>query len=82
MQELVRAVREVRNRYSVDPKTPLDVSVRCRAAVAADFRALAPFITQLAGVGTLDVRPGRRQAAPGRQRTCTPTSRRTCRWPG
>jgi valyl-tRNA synthetase len=27
MQELVRAVREVRNRYTVDPKTSLDVAV-------------------------------------------------------
>ena len=41
MQELVRAVREVRNRYMVDPKTPLDVFVRCRAAVAARLRAAA-----------------------------------------
>ena len=29
MQELVRIVREVRNRYSVDGKTQLDVYVRC-----------------------------------------------------
>ncbi len=29
MQELVRIVRDVRNRYSVDAKTPLDVFVRC-----------------------------------------------------
>ena len=28
MQELVRAVREVRNRYMIDAKTPLDVFVR------------------------------------------------------
>jgi valyl-tRNA synthetase len=28
MQDLVRAVREVRNRYTIDPKTALDVSVR------------------------------------------------------
>jgi valyl-tRNA synthetase len=58
MQELVRAVREVRNRYMVDPKTPLDVFVRCAAAVAEDFRALTPFITSLAGVGRLECGPG------------------------
>jgi valyl-tRNA synthetase len=57
MQDLVRAVREVRNRYRVDPKTGLDVFVRCGAAVAADFRTLAPFITMLAGVGRLECGP-------------------------
>jgi valyl-tRNA synthetase len=55
MQELVRAVREVRNRYNVEPRTPLDVQVRCGPEVASDFRALAPFIAQLAGVGHLEV---------------------------
>jgi valyl-tRNA synthetase len=54
MQDLVRAVREVRNRYSVDATKPLDVFVRSGAAVAADFQALAPFIRMLAGVGTLE----------------------------
>jgi valyl-tRNA synthetase len=57
MQELVRGVREVRNRYQIDARTPLDVSVRCSGAVAADFRSLAPFITLLAGVGKLDSGP-------------------------
>jgi valyl-tRNA synthetase len=51
MQDLVRAVREIRNRYQVDPRTPLDVSIRCSAHVAADFQALAQFIITLAGVG-------------------------------
>jgi valyl-tRNA synthetase len=54
MQELVRAVREVRNRYNVDPKTNLDAFVRSGDAVAEDFRTLAPFITQLAGVAKLE----------------------------
>ena len=54
MQELVRAVREVRNRYTIDAKTTLEVSVRCSPAVAEDFGLLAPFITMLAGVGKLD----------------------------
>jgi valyl-tRNA synthetase len=49
----VRSVREVRNRYNVEPRTPLDLFVRCSAAVSDDFRALAPFITQLAGVGQM-----------------------------
>jgi valyl-tRNA synthetase len=54
MQDLVRAVREVRNRYSIDNRTPLDVFIRCDGEVADDFRQLAPFITLLAGVGKLE----------------------------
>jgi valyl-tRNA synthetase len=57
MQELVRVVREVRNRYTIDSRTPLDVTVRCGEAVAADFRALARFIEALAGVGKLECGP-------------------------
>jgi valyl-tRNA synthetase len=55
MQDLVRAVREARNRYNIDPRTPLDVAVRCAGAVADDFRQLEAFIRQLASVGTLTV---------------------------
>jgi valyl-tRNA synthetase len=58
MQELVRIVRDVRNRYSVDGRTPLNVFVRAAEPVAADFRALQPFITLLGGVGTLEAGPG------------------------
>jgi valyl-tRNA synthetase len=57
MQELVRGVREVRNRYQIDARTPLDVSVRCSGTVAADFRSLSPFIALLAGVNKLDCGP-------------------------
>jgi valyl-tRNA synthetase len=57
MQELVRAVREVRSRYTIDPKTAVDVSVRGAAAVAEDFGTLAPFIRMLAGVGRLECGP-------------------------
>jgi valyl-tRNA synthetase len=57
MQELVRVVREVRNRYQIDARTPLDVSVRCSEATAEDLRALAPFITSLACVGRLECGP-------------------------
>jgi valyl-tRNA synthetase len=57
MQELVRAVREVRNRYMVDARTPLDVFVRCNASAAGDFQALKSFITLLAGVGRLECGP-------------------------
>lgn len=58
MQELVRAVREVRNRYpNISPATKLDVFVRCTETVAADFHLLEPFILTLAGVGELHCGP-------------------------
>jgi valyl-tRNA synthetase len=57
MQKLVRAVREVRNHYTVDPKRNLDVFVKCGDALAGDFRQLAPFITMLAGIGRLELGP-------------------------
>jgi len=53
MQELVRSVREVRNRYNIEPKTPLDVFVRCSNLVTGEFAKLKAFIVQLAGVGNL-----------------------------
>jgi valyl-tRNA synthetase len=57
MQELVRIVRDVRSRYNIDSRTPLTVTVRCAEAIANDFRTLAPFITSLAGVGSLTCGP-------------------------
>ena len=57
MQELVRSVREVRNRYNIEPKTPLETFVRCNVGVAGDFGTLAPFIIQLAGIGKLESGP-------------------------
>jgi valyl-tRNA synthetase len=57
MQELIRVVREVRNRYNVDQKTPLDTFVRCSETIAEDFRTLTPFIRALAGVGRLECGP-------------------------
>lgn len=57
MQQLVRGVREIRNRYQVDDKTKLEVRVKCPEAVAADFNALAAFIGPLAGIATLTAGP-------------------------
>jgi valyl-tRNA synthetase len=57
MQELVRGVREIRNRYQVDDKTRLDVAVKCSPEVAADFNALAAFIGPLAGIANLTSGP-------------------------
>lgn len=57
MQELVRGVREVRNRYQVDDKTRLDVSVKAGESVSADFTALAAFIGPLAGIANFTASP-------------------------
>ncbi len=50
-------MREVRNRYGIDPRTALDVSVRCSETSAADFRSLSSFIIMLGGVGKLETGP-------------------------
>ena len=57
MQDLVKGVREVRNRYQVDDKTRLDVAVKCGPAAAADFNELAAFIGPLAGIAALTAGP-------------------------
>ena len=57
MQDLVRAAREARNRYSIGERVPLEVSVSCCEEVAGDFRQLEPFIKMLSCVGTLRVGP-------------------------
>jgi valyl-tRNA synthetase len=57
MQDLVRSIREIRNHYQLETRQPLNVFVRCSSAVAADFKALAPFIRLLAGVGQLECSP-------------------------
>lgn len=58
MQELVRATREIRNRYNVDVKLPVEIVVRCSEAIAKDLRALEPFIKQLATVSACTFGPG------------------------
>ncbi len=57
MQELVRAIRETRNRYTVDPKTMLEVRVKCVDKIADDFRLLESFINALASVSKLECGP-------------------------
>jgi valyl-tRNA synthetase len=57
MQELVRGVREVRNRYQVDDKTRLDVSVKASEAIAKDFTELGAFIGPLAGIANFTASP-------------------------
>jgi valyl-tRNA synthetase len=57
MQDLVRAVREIRNRYSVEPKHGFDLRVRCSEAVAAELTPLGEFVKSLAGVANLLIGP-------------------------
>jgi valyl-tRNA synthetase len=56
MQGLIRGVREIRNRYSLD-KTPLTLAVKCSEAVAAELTPLAAFITQLGGLSAFECGP-------------------------
>jgi valyl-tRNA synthetase len=57
MQDLIRAVREIRNRYMIDPKTQLDLFVRASEPAASDLNTLTPFISTLAGVGQMACGP-------------------------
>ncbi len=56
MQEVIRGVRELRNRYSLD-KTPLTLAVKCSDAVAKGLQPLAPFITSLGGLSAFECGP-------------------------
>jgi valyl-tRNA synthetase len=56
MQSLVKGVREIRNRYSID-KEPLALAVKCHGEVHRDLTALAPFITSLAQLKSFDCGP-------------------------
>lgn len=57
MQELVRFVREVRNRYTIDAKEKLELTIRCELAVAKEIIALHEFIQRLANLGKLTCGP-------------------------
>ena len=57
MQELVKAVREVRNCYDLKKDARLELFVRSSESVAADFQALKPLVAQLAGVSRLECSP-------------------------
>src|SRR5262249_49084955 len=57
MQDMIRAVREIRNRYGLDAARPLDVTVRCSNDMVEQLGALSTFVGELAGVGQLDIGP-------------------------
>src|SRR5262249_16843694 len=57
MQDMIRAIREIRNRYRLDAAKPLDLPVRCSNEMVDQLGGLSAFVRELAGVGTLDVGP-------------------------
>ncbi len=56
MQDLVRGIREIRNRYQVD-KAELELSVKCSDAVAVELKKLAAFVSSLGGVKAFECGP-------------------------
>jgi valyl-tRNA synthetase len=44
LRELVRSIREVRAHFAVEPRTKLDVHVRCGHEVARDIQMMSPFL--------------------------------------
>ena len=57
MQELIRGVREVRNRYQIEDKTKLKLNIQCSHSVAMDFIQLAEFIGPMAGLSSSEFGP-------------------------
>lgn len=57
LQRLVRGVREIRNRYSIDPRHGFDVRVRSSDSIAADLAPLVPFAKSLAGIASIELGP-------------------------
>ena len=57
LQDLVRGVREVRNRYMVDDKTRLNVAAKCAPGVAINFTQLVEFIGPMAGIAEFEAGP-------------------------
>jgi valyl-tRNA synthetase len=57
LQETVTALRAVRARFSVPPRTPIDVVARADGADKLLLEAEEAYLAQLAGVGSLSVSP-------------------------
>jgi valyl-tRNA synthetase len=55
MQESIRAIREVRNRYQIEPRTPISAKIQATASVVEDFRSLQAFIKLLGGIEDLEI---------------------------
>jgi len=57
MQDLIRAIRNIRNEFVVNERAAVDVVVRCSPSLAQEFHSLSQFIQPLARVGTLQCGP-------------------------
>lgn len=58
LQDVIRAVRNIRSNYSVEPNASVQVHVRCAANLAAELRSARPFIEQLASANSVVAGPG------------------------
>ena len=67
-QEVLRAVRDIRARQGVAPKTPLAFAVRCDAAVADLLGPMESYFAPMANARCDGLRPGRDGPGPERQR--------------
>ena len=56
-QEVLRAVRDIRARQSVPPKTPIEFSVRCEAAVADLLSPMEPYFASMANARSVAFGP-------------------------
>jgi len=56
-QEVLRAVRDIRARQSVPPKTPIEFSVRCEAAVADLLSPMEPYFAAMANARSVAFGP-------------------------
>ncbi len=56
-QEVLRAVRDIRARQNVPPKTPIRFSVRCEADVAELLAPMKPYFSSMAGAEPVEFGP-------------------------
>ena len=57
LQELIKAVRNIRSNFNVDTRSRVSARVRCAADLADELRAARPFIEQLASVDGFEAGP-------------------------
>ncbi len=56
-QEVLRAVRDIRARQNVPPKTPIKFSIRCGAEVAELLEPMKPYFSSMAGAEPVEFGP-------------------------
>ena len=81
-QEVLRAVRDIRGRQNVPPKTKIDFAVRCDAETAELLRADGA-VLRVDGRRPGDrLGPGRSQPRRWRPTSACPASKCSSTWPG